>query len=199
MMPATIEDAQPDPAQAKPADPFAPPWLKRVPLITGGLAALAGFLTVRGADLSNDANYRSTQAVMFQAQASDKWAEYQADSIKRHGDENARMVTQLSPSDRARLDAEEKDFTDRQPKLKSDAAGLEARRDNQNSGGQMLLFQKNLGDIAGVLAQLGIALVSVAALTRKQAALTVGVLLGVAAVGLTGWMMIAHYLVHLPQ
>jgi hypothetical protein len=193
---AVIETSQ---NQPRPTDPSAPPWLKRVPLITGGLAALAGFLTVRGADLSNDANYRSTQAVMFQAQASDKWAEYQADSIKRHGDENAGMGTQLSPADRAKLEAEERDFADRQPQLKADALALEAKRDHQNANGQTILFQKTLSDIAGVLAQLGIALVSVAALTRKQAALTVGVLLGVVAVGVTGWMMIAHYVVHLPE
>ncbi len=70
------------------------PWIKHVALLTGVLAAVAGFLlTVRMTILTNDAIYLSNQAILAQTEASDAWAEYQADSIK------ARIVeTQLIPS-----------------------------------------------------------------------------------------------------
>ncbi len=59
-----------------------PRWMRFIPLLTGILAAAAGFLTVRGADLANQAIYHSNQAVLYQAKASDTWTEYQADSIR---------------------------------------------------------------------------------------------------------------------
>src|ERR1700727_1579979 len=58
------------------------PWLKHVAVLTGVLAALAGFLTVRSTVLTNDGIYESNQAVLAQTEASDAWGEYQADSIK---------------------------------------------------------------------------------------------------------------------
>src|SRR5580704_15857895 len=70
-----------------------PPWLKQVAMLTGVLAALAGILTVRATGLTNDAIYESNQAILAQTQASDAWAEYQAESIK------ARIIeTQMIPS-----------------------------------------------------------------------------------------------------
>jgi len=37
------------------AKPSGPPWLRYVALLTGVLAGLGGYLTVRGASLTNDA------------------------------------------------------------------------------------------------------------------------------------------------
>ena len=170
--------------------------MRRVPLITGALAALAGYLTVRGAGLSNEAIYQSNQAVLRQAKASDTWGEYQADSVKARVLETA-MVT-LAPSVgadvRRQLSADIDDLRRRQPPLAAQAKGLEGERDQLLAGGQRRLSEKNLDDYAGVAAQLAIALASVAALTRRQAAFTAGVLVGLAAVTLTAWALVSHLL-----
>src|SRR5438477_12047665 len=102
------------PASDNADDPSAPAWLRRVPLLTGVLAALAGFLTVRGANLSNQAIYHSNQGVLHQAQASDAWAEYQANSIKARIAETS-LLTATDATVKETLTAQAKDLRDRQP------------------------------------------------------------------------------------
>ena len=48
---------------------------------------------------------------------------------------------------------------------------------------------------AGMIAQLGIALASVAALVRKRIAFDVGIAAGVIAVGITAYVFISAYLI----
>ena len=176
----------------------APPWVKYVAMLTGVLAAVAGFLTVRSANLSNEAIYQSNQAVLSQSQASDKWAEYQANSVK------ARVVeTQLTalaagapPAARDALTAESKELRDRQPPLKTDALALEAKREAQLAGGQKRLAEKDLLGYAGIAVQLGIALASVAAMTRRKEAFLVGILVGAAGGGITALALVRHHLMN---
>ena len=88
-----METTAPTVASAsQPSNPSTPLWLKRLPMITGLLAGLAGFLTVRSTNMSNQAIYHSNQAVLHQSLASDHWEEYQSDSVKRHIDENSERV-----------------------------------------------------------------------------------------------------------
>jgi len=178
-----------------PPDSNAPSWLRRVPMFTGILAALTGFLTVRGANLSNDAIYRSNQGVLHQTQASDLWTEYQADSIKARVVETALLAT-TQPTAKDALTAQAKDLRERQPKIKSDPQAQEQMRDADLVGGQRRLAQKDLLDYAGVAAQLGIALASVAALTRRKPAFAVGLVAGLAAIAVTAYALVAGYLVH---
>ena len=178
-------------------DSHAPPWMRRVPLITGALAALAGFLTVRAANLANDAVYQSSQATLFQSQASDKWAEYQADSVKARVVETALLVeASLAPAARATLAAQSADLRKRQPAAREDASTLLERRDAALVGGKARLAEKDLTDYAAVAAQLGIALASVAALTRRSAAFTAGVVAGLIAVLVTGYALLVHLHTH---
>jgi hypothetical protein len=53
----------------------APGWVGYVALLTGILAGIAGFLTVRATVLTNNAIYESNQAILAQAQTSDAWNE----------------------------------------------------------------------------------------------------------------------------
>ena len=178
------------------ADPASPAWMKRVPLITGSLAALAGYLTVRGADLSNNAIYWSNQAVLMQAQASNKWAEYQADSVKARVVEVALATL---PADapaaaaRSKLTADAAVLRARQPASEAEAVAFQVRRDDDLADGQKRLKEKDLTDYAGVAAQLGIALASIAALTRRPEWFTIAVVVGLAAVGLTAYSLASHF------
>ena len=69
---------------------------------------------------------------------------------------------------------------------------LEKKRDEQLANGTKRLGEKDLTDYAGVAAQLGIALASVAALTRRRSAFTGGVLAGLAGVVITGYALLKH-------
>jgi hypothetical protein len=183
-------------AELKPptATPSGPPWLKYVALLTGVLAGLGGYLTVRGASLSNDAIYRSNQAVLFQAKASDAWNEYQADSIKSRVVQTQLDAGTFVPAAKGKLEAAVKDFRDRQPAKKQEAQGFEATRDDWLAGARHLLNEKSNLDFAGVAVQLGIALASVAGLTRRKEAFTGGLLAGAVGIGITVYVLVHHYL-----
>ena len=170
-----------------------PSWIKRVPMITGVLAGLAGFLTVRSANMSNQAIYNSNQAVLHQALSSDHWAEYQADSIKRHVDLAALSTGITDPQGKLKLEAESREMLDRQEPAK-DLAAMESKlRDEQLNNGASKLAIKDLLDYAGVAAQLGIALSSVAALTKKRTAFSIGVFAGLVAMVITAYAVTLPY------
>ena len=157
-----------------------PRWIKYVALLTGVLAGVAGFLTVRETMLTNEAIYTANQAVLAQAQASDSWNEYQADSIK------ARIVeTQIATSGsaldadaRGKLEAQAQDFRTRQPKIQQQAQTKEAERDKHLSEGDRLLATRDMIMYADLATQLGIALASVAAMVRVRRAFDAAIAVG---------------------
>ena len=161
------------------SDEPPPRWVGYVALLTGILAGVAGFLTVRATALTNNAIYESNQAILEQAQASDAWAEFQAESIK------ARVIeTQLAAAGgldaqaRASLQKDDKDFRDRQPQLQGQAKSHEAARDTHLDLGNGLLAARDLLSYAGLAAQLAIALASVAAMVRVRAAFDSAIVIG---------------------
>lgn len=168
---------------ASPAADPGVPWLRYTALATGILSVVAGFLAVRGSDLANQAIYHSNQAVLFQAQSSDAYAEYEADSLKARIVETALLATPaLDPAAKTKLEAQSKDFRARQPPLQQKAKDREADRDRELALSQRRLGDKDTLAYAGVAIQLGIGLASIAALTHRFAALVAGVIAG--AVGL---------------
>lgn len=179
----------------EPSDPNSPAWLKYVAILTAALAGLAGFLVVRSATLTNQAIFESNQAILAQAQASDAWAEYQADSIK------ARIVeTQLVPSsplsaeDRAALAKTDEDLRARQPQSKQTANDETAERDKHMRKTQILADEKGRLEYASLAAQLGIVLGSVAAMVKKPVVLHAAILAGIAGAGITVWAMVGAFL-----
>jgi hypothetical protein len=186
-----------NPATSPPAppagDPAAPAWLKRVPLLTGVLAAFAGFLAVRSAALTNQAIYHSNQAVLHQAQASDAWAEYQANSIKARIVETS-LLTAADAAAKDALDGQAKDLRTRQPKNMQKAQDQESQRDAELHASAQRLVQKDRLDYAGMSVQLGIAMASVAALTRRAHAFAIGVLCGAIGAGVTVFALVMGYL-----
>jgi len=175
------------------AESTAPPWLRQVAMVTGVLAALGAFLTVRSTTLSNDAIYRSTRATLLQAQASDAWAEYQADSIKANVAQTQLDVLAPAQPGRDLLEAQIKDFRARQPTKQTEAKNLQDNRDRELAHGQQLLGEKDIVGYAGMAGQFAIALASVAALTRRRPAFYAAVFFGLVAFGVTGYAMVMHY------
>jgi hypothetical protein len=167
--------------------------MKRVAMMTGVLAGLVGFLTVRGNNMSIQANDNSTLAVLHRATESDRWAEYQADSVKKN---EADALVKIAPNDEARdaLKADAKAFEARQTPLKQQALDEDAleRQEMQNRDEKMKV--KGFIDYAGMSAQGGIALASIAALTRKKFAYWVGMTAGVLAFAITGYALLHPYL-----
>lgn len=170
----------------------APGWLKQVAMLTGVLAAISGYLTVRSATLTNDAIYMSNRAILAQTQSSDAWAEYQADSIKARVVETAILATPNSPNLDA-LTKEAKELRDRQPALRKTATDKTAERDEHLKDGGKRLAERDQLVYAGFAAQVGIALASVAALVRSRIVFYMGIGAGVAGV----MLMIYAFSLHL--
>jgi hypothetical protein len=171
-----------------------PSWIRYVAAVTGALAAVAGYLTVRSAVLSDQAIYHSNQGVLFQAQASDAWAEYQADSIKARIVATAAATT-ADPAVKADLQKQADELRSRQPDSKANAQAKQATRDFELKNGAKQLGERDILQYAGMAIQLGIALASVAALTKRYEAFAVGVFVGAIGVAITGYAQYYHYFV----
>jgi hypothetical protein len=150
---------------------------------------------VRATTLTNNAIYESNQAILAQAQSSDSWNEYQADSIK------ARIIeTQIATSpaldaqSRATLEGQAKDFRDRQPKIQSDAQNFAKDRDDHLAQGKGLLATRDLISYADLATQLGIALASVAAMVRVRRAFDAAICVGVIGVVIAIYALGRQYL-----
>lgn len=170
-----------------------PPWVKQVALLTGLLAAISGFLVVRSTAVTNNAIYESNQAILSQTEASDAWNEYQADSIKARVIETAlATAADLSAESRAALNKQAADLRDRQPKIKQTAADKTADRDQHLQVGLKWLAEKDLLGYAGLAAQLGIALASVAAMVRWRTPFLVGIGAGVLCIAITAYAFVAY-------
>ena len=176
-----------------PAKSDEAPWIKHVALLTGVLAALAGFLTVRTTSLTNDAIYQSNQAILAQSQSSDAWAEYQANSIKARIIETQLLSAQnLTAAAKDSLTQGDNELRARQPQNKETATEKEQERDQYIAASLKRLGEKDILGYAGLAAQVGIALASVAAMSRKRSAFTIAILIALASLGITVYAFIVH-------
>jgi len=174
------------------ADSNAPHWMRFLAMLTGALAAVAGYLTVRGTMLANEAVFHSTRAVLYQEQASDAWAEYQADSIKARVAETAQQ-TDTNPATMQQLASQSAQLRGQQPAAKQKAEGFENDRDAELGSTGRLLLERDIVQYASMATQLGIALLSVAALTKRRSLFIVGAVLGFVGIGLTGYALTYHF------
>ena len=172
-----------------------PPWLRQVAMLTGVLAAVSGYLAVRTTTLTNDAIYESNLAILAQTESSDAWNEYQSDSIKARISETALNTAPATLPDMQRnaLSEDAKETRDRQPKIKQTAIDKAKERDDHLKDGLKRLAEKDILSYAGLAAQVGIGLASVAALVRMRAAFYVGVTVGVISVIMLVYAFATHY------
>ena len=170
-----------------------PGWVKRVALLTGLLAAISGFVTVRSTILTNDAVYASGQAILAQTQSSDNWAEYQADSVKARIVETSLLATGVTGANRATLVKEAAELRRRQPPLRAEAIAKAADRDRYLAHSSHILAERDWLGYANFIAQVAIALASVAALLKERRVFVAGAVAGLFTVIIVVFAYAIHF------
>lgn len=165
------------------------PLAQMVAIFSAVLATAGAVISFLAGHTQNEALYYKNEAVLLKAQASDKWAYYQAESGKQHV---AELATELVPPARKQhFEAEVRKYADRKEALQRDAAGLDARSENANQESEHALAPHNKLAAAMTFIQIAIALASIAALTRRGWLLVgagIGAALGLA-FAVAGWVL----------
>src|SRR5512143_750128 len=162
-------------------------FLKRIAMTTALLAALAAIASLKAGATVNEALVLKTEATRLQAEASDKWAYYQAKGIKAATDEASRTswlaIGKEPPPEYAEGIKRRKE---EQAEISKEARKLEAERDEKSKEADHLLHEHHGFANAVALFQVSIALGAVAALTKNRL-----VWLGSLALGAAGAVLFA--------
>lgn len=180
--PTTVEQRVSDLEQAQDKraaeDARAGKWIRWVAASTAVFAALAAFGAVKSAGFANESLARGTEAVLYQAQASDAYSEYQANSLKRHiNDDSApglRALAHLtgdtvlgSQADQLDQSTRDKYLPAQQPLLEK-AQGLERQRDAALRAAGVSQSRKDEAGLSVGIFQGAIGLSSVATLLKRR-------------------------------
>src|ERR1043166_2387283 len=164
-------------------------FLKRIALTTAILAAFAAVAALQAGSTANEALALKTEATRLQAEASDKWAYFQAQGIKAAINETARNTWLAADKEPPPEFAEkEKRYAGERVTLEKEARALEHERDDKLHEADHLLYTHHGFAYAVTLFQVSIALGAVAALTRAGS-----VWVGSMAIGLGGIVLFVIY------
>jgi hypothetical protein len=149
------------------------------------VAAAAGSLESMEGDKAITA---SAEAVLRQDQATDSWTEYEADSLKRH------LYTIASNEGGTHADEYKKAVLDngkKQDKVRGEAKDKEAERDAliKESDGHEKRHDWLTG--SATITEIGIAISTVAIITKRRVAWFGALALGAVGLGLLGWSFLA--------
>jgi len=162
--------------------------LRTIALSTAIFAALAAVASLEAGGTANEALALKTEATRLQAEASDKWAYYQAKNLKQAVNEVSRTVYSAldkpPPEDLAK--AQEK-YAEDQRKASEEAKELEKQRDEKGREADHLMHHHHFFAQSVALLQVSIALGAVAALTHKRVVWVGSILLGLLGAGMFGW------------
>lgn len=162
-------------------------WARNVSLSTALLAVIAALAALESGSLVNEALLEQNQAVKFQAQASDKWSEYQSDSIKARSSEqtvillNAMGAGHNSEASKFVKDAEH--YNSKKEPLSEEAKKLEAERNKQEEESAHHMHQHHTFAYCVTFTQVAIALSAIAALTRKREVWWASLIVGIIGLG----------------
>jgi hypothetical protein len=160
------------------------PFISRVSITIAVLAVLAAAVGSLETLEAGAAIESSSEAVLEQNKASDIWGEYQADSLKKHlygiaadaGGANAERYHKTSDEQKAT-----------QAEVKKQAMEDEAARDQKLAEGRVHEHRHHRLAVAATLAEIGIAICTVAIITRRKS-----FWLGSLALGLGGVIVLAY-------
>ena len=171
-------------------------WTRDVSMSTALLAVVAAVAALHSGTLVNEALLEQNKAVKFQAQASDKWAEYQANSIKGHSSvQTAALLSAVNPTQAAQAEKYTKEaekYDTKKEGLSEDAKKLEETRDEQEKESAHHMHQHHTFAYCVTFTQVAIALSAIAALTRRKQVWYASLVVG--AVGLA--FMVYGFLLH---
>jgi len=176
-------DAHEHTEHAEHAEHSGDPFIARVAItvaVLAVLAAVAGSLeTVEGGRALSS----TSEAVLVQDEATDAWNEFQADSLKKHvygiaADENA--------ANAARYRASAKKYSDSEDKLMNKAQDREKERDSLLAAAGKHEDRHHWLTGAATLFEIGIAMSTVAIITRRRWLWSAAMIFGVVGLGLLG-------------
>ncbi len=186
--------------------PAGPAWLRYLPLSTAMIAVLAAVASLQSGASSNEAILEKSDAMLNQSVASDKWAYYQAKSVKgKLSADEAKMVQvageavkDLRPEVSAALaklsasfEGEARRYDGEARPLQEAAEELERKVKESNERSEALMERHHQFAFSVTLLQIAIALSAIAALTRRQPLWYLGIAVSIAGVVkfVLGWMI----------
>jgi hypothetical protein len=149
-----------------------PRWTNFLSLQTAIIAVFAAVASLESGGNSNDAILSKNEAILYQSQASDQWAYYQAKGVKQTLAAN--QAVSGSPSLAAKFEAQAARYQAEQGEIQSAARALEAKVEAANQHAEQLLERHHRFAISVTLFQIAIALSAIAALTKRKTLWTVG-------------------------
>jgi uncharacterized protein DUF4337 len=191
---------------ARPPGPPGPPWLRYLPLVTAMIAVFAAVASLQSGASSNEAILAKSDAMLNQSVASDRWAEYQAKSVKQKLfaseasviDVAGEAVKDVRPEVQARFaalktgfDAEAKRYDGEARPLMEEANEYQRKVKESEERSKLLMERHHQFAFSVTLLQIAIALSAIAALTRRQSLwyLGIAVSLGGVVKFVLGWLM----------
>jgi hypothetical protein len=160
-------------------------WTSYLSLQTAVIAVFAAVASLESGGNSNEAILAKNEAILYQSQASDQWAYYQAKGVKESLAANQAVILgATSPTLSAKFNAEAARYKVEQSGIQSAARELEAKVKESNERCDSMMERHHRYAIAVTLLQIAIALSAIAALTRLRALWFVGM-----AVSLGGLVM----------
>jgi hypothetical protein len=180
-----VERAQSARERGETGEGRGPRWTSYLSLQTAVIAVFAAVASLESGGNSNDAILAKNEAILYQSQASDQWAYYQAKGVKESlaayqgvilGATNATLA--------AKFNADAAGYKAEQGAIQSAARELEAKVKESNERAETLLEHHHRFAIAVTLFQSAIALSAIAALTKRKALWTVGLAASVAGLAL---------------
>jgi Domain of unknown function (DUF4337) len=186
----------------------APAWLRYLPLSTAMIAVFATVASLLSGSNSNEAILEKSDAMLNQSVASDKWAYYQAKSVKQKlsADEASILelareaVKDLRPEVQARFDALKTEFDAEAQRYDGEAKPLfeaahefEHKVEESNKHSAALMERHHKFAFSVTLLQIAIALSAIAALTRRQPLWYLGLAVSIGGIlkFVLGWMSAA--------
>ena len=134
-----------------------------------------------------------TEEVVFQGQASDTWAHYQAKNIRRHQDELFADLTSVQPvTDPTALAKVRDKYSQEGARYKEDMDELNREARKLDAEVQTEMKRANRFDLGEVFLEIGLVITSITLLSGRRIFWFLGIVLGVVGVVVAGTGFLLH-------
>ena len=141
------------------------PLGQEIALFSAVLATFGAIVSFLGGHTQNEALYYKNEAVLMKARASDSWSYYQAVSTKLH---LTQLATAMAPQRAGEFKSEIAKYDRQRLELEIQARQFDRESEQADRESQHALAPHNKLAIAMTFLQIGIALGSITALTRRR-------------------------------
>lgn len=141
------------------------PLGQAIALFSAVLATLGAIVSLFGGHTQNEALYYKNEAVLLKARASDAWAYYQAEDMKRH---LAELGAATLPARAAGFAHDAERYRQRGAALRTQAEALDRRSEEADAESRHALAPHGKLALSVTALQIAIALASITALTGRR-------------------------------